>query len=59
MSMQSPKIEELLRDPAVSNWLKKAITECLERDPVDAANDAELLAQVLDEHATSCLNEQS
>lgn len=38
---------EIEKDPSVSFWLKKALRSSLERDPVDALNDAELLTQLL------------
>ncbi len=44
-----PAPEAILRDPAASDWLKGALRGALERDTVDAVNDAELLAAVLDE----------
>ncbi len=37
----------VLKDPAASYWLKAALRGAIERDPVDAANDAEFLAQLL------------
>lgn len=37
----------LVDDPAISYWLKKAIVSALDRDLVDAVNDAELLLSVL------------
>ncbi len=43
-----PELEEILRDPAGSLWLKDALRSALARDPVDAANDAEVLARLLD-----------
>lgn len=43
----SPAVEALLANPAVSNWLKDALRGAVRRDPVDAAGDAELLAQVM------------
>jgi len=43
-----PSIEQILADPAASDWLKAALQSALSRDPVDAANDAEVLAKVLD-----------
>ena len=45
------EIRELLKDPALSHWLRDALLSALERDPVDAANDAGLLALVLDRRA--------
>lgn len=43
-----PGTEEVLRDPAASHWLKDALRPALARDPVDAANDAEMLSRLLD-----------
>jgi hypothetical protein len=34
-------------DPAASDWLKNALLHAINRDPVDAANDAELLCRIL------------
>ena len=45
-----PSIEEVLGDPAASSWLTNALLAALSRDPVDAANDAEVLARLLDRH---------
>jgi hypothetical protein len=40
--------EMILADPAASHWLTGALKSALLRDPVDAANDAEVLAYILD-----------
>lgn len=40
-------IEEVLSDPCASDWLKDALRSALERDVVDAANDAEVLSDLL------------
>jgi hypothetical protein len=48
--MQAAKTIDLgaiLNDSAASDWLKDALSGALTRDPVDAANDAEIVAQVL------------
>ena len=50
-----PQIQAILEDPAVSDWLKVALTEAIERDPVDALNDALLLAQTLDDRLRESL----
>lgn len=42
-----PEIAAVLEDPAASFWLKAAIRSALDRDPVDAANDADLLSCLL------------
>lgn len=44
-----PTVEEVMRDQAASQWLKSALRTALERDPVDALNDALLLAGLLEE----------
>jgi hypothetical protein len=49
-AMPTPDIEgeEILDDPAASDWLKGALRTALERDPVDALNDALVLAGALE-----------
>jgi hypothetical protein len=42
--------QERLVDPASSSWLKSALQAALERDPVDALNDALVLAATLETH---------
>ena len=42
-----PSIDEVLVDPAASLWLKSALRSALSRDPVDAANDSQILTQLL------------
>lgn len=44
-------IDSVLTDPASSNWLKAVLQSALLRDPVDAANDANILAELLDQNA--------
>jgi len=41
--------EQILDDPAASFWMKAALRSALSRDPVDAANHAEVLAQLLNQ----------
>jgi hypothetical protein len=45
----------VLADPAATDWLKAALRTALSRDPVDAANDAEVLAQLLDQRCRDIL----
>lgn len=49
------ELKVMAADPALSHWFKNALTQALERDPVDAANDAGLLALVLDKRANELL----
>jgi len=52
---RAPRPEDLLHDPASSRWVIEALRSALVRDPVDAANDAALVAQALDAHAADVL----
>ncbi len=44
-----PNSQEILADPAASEWLKVALKGAIERDPVDALNDALVLAATLED----------
>ena len=50
-----PTIDEILDDAAASFWLKAALHSALSRDPVDAANDADVLARVLERRCRNVL----
>lgn len=45
------EIRKILQEPGTSSWMKVALSTALNRDPVDAVNDAELLAIVLKHRA--------
>jgi hypothetical protein len=45
--MALPTIEQVLASPCTHNWLKDALRSALDKDPVDASYDAELLAKLL------------
>ncbi len=49
-------IDEVLADPAASFWLKMALRSALRRDPVDAAHDSEILAQLLGQRCDALLS---
>lgn len=49
-------IDDLLVDPAVSFALKAVLKVWEERDPVDAANDARLLAEVFERRADEAVS---
>lgn len=40
-------VDDVLRDPTTSHWLRHALTWALERDPVDVAADVEVLHMLL------------
>lgn len=58
-SADGPTIDEILADPAASFWLKAALRSALLRDPVDAANDADVLARVLSDRCGHSLEEST
>lgn len=43
----TPDVQAILTSPSTSVWLKDALQAALQCDPVEAANDAELLASLL------------
>lgn len=49
------QVAEVLADPSASFWLRQSLRSALERDPVDALNDALVLASVLDAHLRAVL----
>jgi hypothetical protein len=51
-----PSIDEVLADPSASLWLKTALRSALCRDPVDAAHDSEILAQLLGQRCDANLS---
>ena len=54
-ALSMPDIQQILEDPAASDWLKSALANAVVRDPVDALNDALLLAQTLDDRLREVL----
>ena len=53
--MSEPSVEGVMGDAATSDWLKTALQGALERDPVDALNDALALAAALEERLRTVL----
>ena len=49
------KIVAILYNPSTSFWLRQALESALDRDVVDAVNDAEVLHKILEERATALL----
>lgn len=41
------KIQQVIDSPSTSFWLKAALRALLDRDALDAARDAELLAELM------------
>ena len=53
--ISDPAVEGVKSDDSASNWLKEALRTALERDPVDALNDALALAAALEGRLRSVL----
>ena len=47
------------KDPAASDWLKVALLQAINRDPVDAAKDVEVLSRILDQRAAAASHPSS
>jgi hypothetical protein len=54
--LETPDVREILADPASSKWIKASLESALKRDPVDALNDALMLAAILEQRLRSELN---
>lgn len=48
---------DVLSDPTSSTWLREALRSAMDRDPVDAAHDAEALSTLLQARALRLLEE--
>lgn len=55
--MLTTDINRVLTDSAASDWLKHTILDALKRDPIDAANDAEILSSLLTRRAEAVLHQ--
>ena len=53
--ISEPSVEGVMSDESASDWLRAALRTALERDPVDALNDALALAAVLEGRLRSVL----
>lgn len=52
-----PTIADILDSRSASFWLRDALRAAINRDPVDAARDAELMAELLRERCDQILRE--
>jgi hypothetical protein len=53
--ISEPSVEGVMSDESASDWLRAALRTALERDPVDALNDALALAAALEGRLRSVL----
>ena len=51
----TPLCMKIMNGYATTFWLKRTLASALERDPVDALADAEVLARALREHCDNVL----
>ena len=51
------EIQQVMQDPAASSWLKVCLATSLTRDPVDVANDADVLASLLSARADEMIRD--
>jgi hypothetical protein len=56
--MNEPTIQKVLNSPSTSYWLKNALDSALNRDVVDAAYDAQLLADLLKSRMNQTIRHQ-
>ena len=49
------QVREVMQDQSASQWLKASLRTALERDPLDALNDALLLAGLLEDRLREAL----
>jgi hypothetical protein len=55
MQSLQPRPDDILADPAASEWLKSALQTAVARDPIDALNDALILAATLEDRLRDVL----
>lgn len=51
------EIQQVLSNPTSSSWLRQSLEAAIKRDPVDAAGDVEVLADLLGRRADQALND--
>ena len=47
----------VMTDPSVRTWVKRAVNDLEARDPIDAADDADLVANLMALRSTEALNQ--
>lgn len=57
--MTAKIIDDVLNDPTISHWLKSALGSALNRDILDATNDAEILFLILSQRLNAIFYENS
>jgi hypothetical protein len=51
------EIHQVISNPATSCWLRESLEAAIKRDPVDAANEVEVMADLLGRRAQQALND--
>jgi hypothetical protein len=50
------RLAEISADRSCSYWLRDSVLSAIERDPVDAVRDAEILLEILQAHLICCID---
>lgn len=50
------QIRAVMDDPSTSGWLRRALADAILRDPIDAATDAEVLNDLLNQRCEEVLS---
>lgn len=56
-SALEPQIAFVLQHPGMSDWLKRALLDALDRPPIEVLNDLEILNRLLRSRAEAMLSE--
>ncbi|WP_394222590.1 hypothetical protein [Alteromonas gracilis] len=41
--------QQIINDPTTSFWLREAIRNCIDRDPIDVLNDLDILYKITEQ----------
>lgn len=55
--LSGPELEALMHSPATSDWLRRSYAQLLQRDALDALNDAEVLYRAMCTHFATVFNQ--
>jgi len=59
MTAMTEETKYIIDSPYTSRWLKKAIFDLLEKDPLDARADAKLLFHLMDQKARDIFDKEA
>jgi len=59
MTAITKEMKNIIDSPYTSHWLKKAIFDLLEKDPLDARADAKILFHLVDQKARDIFDKEA